>query len=138
MRPIEEGATVRGTIVNGAGGAGRVSRSWGLFDREILAHVLVDALRKFSPQAQVRNPVMFVALIGSMAALAEAIAQPGVFTWSVAIWLLLAGSSPVIREAGGDRSAVTSATAHRTAAVRLPRLGQHHVLQLNESVDGLR
>jgi potassium-transporting ATPase ATP-binding subunit len=60
MRPIDEvGTTVRETTVNGAG-AGGVSRSRSLFDREILAHALVDALRKFNPRAQMRNPVMFV------------------------------------------------------------------------------
>src|SRR6202046_2608010 len=87
MRPIDEvGTTVRETAVSGAGG---VSRGRGLFDREILAHALVDALRKFSPQAQVRNPVMFVVLIGSIVTLAEAIANPSIFTWSVTIWLML-------------------------------------------------
>jgi K+-transporting ATPase ATPase B chain len=82
-------ATVRETAVNGASGAGGVSRSRGLFDGEILAHALVDALRKFSPRAQVRNPVMFVVLIGSIVTLAEAIAHPSIFTWSVTIWLVL-------------------------------------------------
>jgi K+-transporting ATPase ATPase B chain len=87
MRPLDEaGTTVRETAVSAAGG---VSRSRGLFDREILAHALVDALRKFSPRAQVRNPVMFVVLIGSIVTLAEAIAHPSIFTWSVTVWLVL-------------------------------------------------
>ena len=90
MRSTDKvGATVRETPVHGAGGAGGVSRSRGLFDREILAHALVDALRKFNPRAQVRNPVMFVVLIGTLVTLAEAIAHPGIFTWSVTIWLAL-------------------------------------------------
>src|SRR4029077_19775669 len=90
MRPIDEvGTAVRETAVNGAGGAGGVSRSRGLFEREILPHALVDALRKFNPRAQVRNPVMFVVLIGSIVTLAEAIAHPSIFTWSVTIWLVL-------------------------------------------------
>src|ERR1700735_5646695 len=90
MRPMDEvGTTVRETAVKGAGGAGGVSRSRGLFDREILAPALVDALRKFNPRAQVRNPVMFVVLIGSIVTLAEAIAHPGIFSWSVTIWLVL-------------------------------------------------
>src|SRR3984957_16303509 len=87
MPPIDEvGTTARDTPVNGAGG---VSRSQGLFDREILARALVDALRKFNPQGQVRNPVMFVVLIGSIVTLAEAGAPPSIFTWSVTIWLVL-------------------------------------------------
>src|SRR6202046_2400938 len=90
MRPIDEvAATARETAVGSAGGAAGVGGSRGLFDREILAHALVDALRKFNPRAQVRNPVMFVVLIGSIVTLAEAIAHPGIFTWSVTIWLVL-------------------------------------------------
>jgi K+-transporting ATPase ATPase B chain len=90
MRPNDEaGTTVRETPVDGAGGSGGMSRSRGLFDRQIMAHALVDALRKFNPRAQVRNPVMFVVLIGSIVTFAEAIAHPGIFTWSVTIWLVL-------------------------------------------------
>ncbi len=37
-----------------------------LFDRALLTPALVDALRKLSPQAQWRNPVMFVVYIGSL------------------------------------------------------------------------
>ncbi len=37
-----------------------------LFDRALLKPALVDALRKLSPQAQWRNPVMFVVYIGSL------------------------------------------------------------------------
>src|ERR1700733_1818759 len=80
-------ATVRETAVNG--GAGGVSRSRGLLDHEILAHAIVDALRKFNPRAQVRNPVMFVVLIGTIVTLFHAISHPGLFAWSVTIWLAL-------------------------------------------------
>ena len=83
------GAPVRETPVHGAGGAGGVSRSRSLFDREILAHAILDAVRKFNPRAQVRNPVMFVVLIGTIVTLIEAIAHPGLFSWSVTIWLAL-------------------------------------------------
>jgi K+-transporting ATPase ATPase B chain len=90
MRSTDKvGATVRERPVNGTRAPGGVSRSRGLFDREILAPALVDALRKFNPRAQVRNPVMFVVLIGSIVTLAEAIAHPGIFSWSVTIWLVL-------------------------------------------------
>src|SRR6202046_3562526 len=90
MRPMDEvGTTVRETAVKGAGGAGGVGGSRGLFDREILAHALVDALRKFNPRAQVRNPVMFVVLIGSIVTLIESIAHPSTFDWSVTVWLAL-------------------------------------------------
>jgi K+-transporting ATPase ATPase B chain len=82
-------ATVRQTPADRAGVPGGVGRSRGPFDREILAHAILDALGKFNPRAQVRNPVMFVVLIGTIVTLAEAIAHPGIFTWSVTIWLAL-------------------------------------------------
>jgi len=68
---------------------GGVSRSRSLLDRGILARAAVDALRKFDPRAQVKNPVMFVVLIGTLVTLIESIAHPGIFAWSVTIWLAL-------------------------------------------------
>jgi hypothetical protein len=50
---------------------------------------VVDALLKFDPRAQARNPVMFVVLIGTVVTLIESIAHPGIFAWSVTIWLAL-------------------------------------------------
>jgi K+-transporting ATPase ATPase B chain len=66
-----------------------VAEARSLFDGEILRHALVDALRKFDPRAQVKNPVMFVVLIGSFVTLIEAIAHPGIFDWSITVWLFL-------------------------------------------------
>ena len=68
---------------------GGVVRRRGLFDRAILAHAAVDALRKFHPRAQVKNPVMFVVLIGTVVTLIESVAHPSVFSWSVTVWLAL-------------------------------------------------
>jgi K+-transporting ATPase ATPase B chain len=41
------------------------------------------------PRIQVRNPVMFVVLIGSIITLVEAFAHPSTFTWSITVWLFL-------------------------------------------------
>src|ERR1039457_2533808 len=68
---------------------GAVSRNRGLFDRAILAHATVDALKKFDPRVQMRNPVMFVVLIGTVVTFVESVAHPGVFAWSVTAWLAL-------------------------------------------------
>jgi potassium-transporting ATPase ATP-binding subunit len=67
----------------------RASRGSGLFDREILGYAAAGAVRKFNPRDQVKNPVMFVVLIGSVITLAESIAHPSVFDWSVTVWLFL-------------------------------------------------
>jgi K+-transporting ATPase ATPase B chain len=66
-----------------------VAQARSLFDREILRQALIDSVVKFKPSVQVRNPVMFVVLIGSVITLIEAIAHPGKFAWSITIWLFL-------------------------------------------------
>ena len=38
---------------------------------------------------QIRNPVMFVVLVGSIVTFVEAIAHPSTFSWSITIWLFL-------------------------------------------------
>ncbi|MHB1855702.1 MAG: potassium-transporting ATPase subunit KdpB, partial [Acidimicrobiales bacterium] len=66
-----------------------VAQARGLFDREILLQAGLDAIKKLDPRVQVSNPVMFVVLVGTVVTLVEAIAHPGIFTWSITIWLFL-------------------------------------------------
>jgi potassium-transporting ATPase ATP-binding subunit len=66
-----------------------VAQARGLFDKEILGVALKESFRKMDPRIQVRNPVMFVVLVGSIITLVEALAHPGVFTWSITVWLFL-------------------------------------------------
>jgi K+-transporting ATPase ATPase B chain len=66
-----------------------VAESRGLFDREILRHALVDSVKKLNPALEIRNPVMFVVLVGTVITFIEAIAHPSTFTWSITIWLFL-------------------------------------------------
>ncbi len=66
-----------------------VAEARSLFDRQIMRQALVDAFRKFDPRVQIKNPVMFVVLIGAVVVLLEAIAHPGTFTISITIWLFL-------------------------------------------------
>ena len=66
-----------------------VAQSRSLFDREILGLAAVGSLKKLDPRVQVKNPVMFVVLVGSVVSLLEAIAHPGIFTWSITVWLVL-------------------------------------------------
>ena len=66
-----------------------VAEARSLFDGEILRHAGVDAFKKFNPLVQVKNPVMFVVLIGTIVTFIEAIAHPGIFDWSITIWLFL-------------------------------------------------
>jgi K+-transporting ATPase ATPase B chain len=66
-----------------------VAQARGLFDREILRQALVGSVRKLDPRVQVRNPVMFVVVVGTVVTLVEAVAHPSVFAWSITVWLAL-------------------------------------------------
>jgi K+-transporting ATPase ATPase B chain len=72
-----------------ASGAHGVAEARGLFDGPILKQALKDSILKMDPRVQVKNPVMFVVLVGSIVTLFEAFAHPGTFTWSITIWLFL-------------------------------------------------
>jgi K+-transporting ATPase ATPase B chain len=60
-----------------------------LFDREILRYALVESVKKLGPRTQVKNPVMFVVLVGTVVTLVESIANPTLFSWSITVWLFL-------------------------------------------------
>jgi potassium-transporting ATPase ATP-binding subunit len=86
-------------------------RGSSLFDRGILAHATVDALRKLDPRVQIKNPVMFVVLIGTIVTLIESIAHPGIFDWSITGWLaltvLFANFAEAVAEGRGKAQADT-------------------------------
>ena len=89
MPGVDNLAMVVGNDGQGAASTGGVSHRRGLFDREILGRATLDALRKFDPRVQVKNPVMFVVLIGTVVTFVESVAHPSTFAWSVTIWLAL-------------------------------------------------
>ena len=66
-----------------------VATARSLFDRQILLQALKDSVKKMDPRVQIKNPVMFVVLVGSVVTFFEAIAHPSTFTWSITIWLVL-------------------------------------------------
>ncbi len=66
-----------------------VAQSRSLFDRAILRQAFIEAFKKLMPQVQLKNPVMFVVLVGTIVSLVEAITHPGKFAWSITIWLFL-------------------------------------------------
>jgi K+-transporting ATPase ATPase B chain len=66
-----------------------VAEARGLFDGPILRQALVGAFTKLDPRVQVKNPVMFVVLVGTVISFVEAVAHPGKFVWSITIWLFL-------------------------------------------------
>jgi K+-transporting ATPase ATPase B chain len=66
-----------------------VAGSRSLFDREIMGQSLIDAFKKLDPRVQIKNPVMFVVLVGTVVTLIESIAHPTLFDWSITVWLFL-------------------------------------------------
>jgi potassium-transporting ATPase ATP-binding subunit len=86
-------------------------RRSGLFDRAIIGRAAIDSVRKLDPRVQVKNPVMFVVLIGTVVTLIESIAHPSVFDWSVTAWLaltvLFANFAEAVAEGRGKAQAET-------------------------------
>ena len=66
-----------------------VAQARGLFDRAILRIAAAGAFKKLDPRVEIKNPVMFVVLVGSIITLLESIAHPGIFNISITIWLIL-------------------------------------------------
>ena len=92
--PESERSQTNGTMTQDAPATGPtmahgVAQARSLFDRQILAQAGVDAFKKLNPRVQIKNPVMFVVLVGTVITFIEAIAHPGIFTWSITIWLFL-------------------------------------------------
>src|ERR1019366_4114085 len=107
----------------GAGPRGVVSQR-SLFDAQIMRQAGIDAFRKLDPRIQVKNPVMFVVLIGTVVTFLESIAHPSVFAWSITVWLLLtvlfANFAEAMAEGRGKAQADTlRRTRSETGARRL-------------------
>jgi K+-transporting ATPase ATPase B chain len=110
-----------------------VAESRGLFDREILVESLVGSLKKFDPRVQVKNPVMFVVLIGSVITLIESLSHSDVFNWSITAWLFLTVIFANFAEAMAEGRGKAQAVALRrmrseTVARRLNQDGTEEVI----------
>lgn len=117
-------------------------KSVSVFDRLILTRAIIDSFKKLNPAHQIKNPVMFVVLVGSILTTGLYIhslfgrgeAPPG-FILAVTIWLWLtlifANFSEAIAEGRGKAQA-DSLRRHRkdTVAKKLksPRFGSVYIL----------
>ncbi len=113
----------------------------GLFDRRILRVALVGAFTKFNPRNQVRNPVMFVVLVGAVVTLIEAVAHRTRFSWSITVWLFLTVAFANFAEAMAEgRGKAQADTLRRmrseTEARRLARDGTETKVAAAELVKG--
>ncbi len=129
--------------LRGAGHArGRgVAQRRGLFDVSIMKVALRGSVLKLDPRVQVRNPVMFVVLVGSAGTLAEAIIHPSVFTWSITCWLFLtvlfANFAEAMAEGRGKAQADTlRRTRSETQARRLRADGSEEMVPSAQLTSG--
>jgi len=123
-----------GSAARAAGPAARgVAQGRSLFDPEILRGAIAGSFAKLDPRVQVRNPVMFVVLVGSVVTLVEAIAHPSIFTWGITVWLFLtvvfANFAEAMAEGRGKAQADTLRRMRtETAARRLGASGGEEVV----------
>ncbi|ONI89997.1 potassium-transporting ATPase subunit B [Saccharothrix sp. ALI-22-I] len=94
----------------------------GLFNPEQLLKSFPDALRKFDPRHQLRNPVMFVVWVGSLLVTVFAVGDPSVFTIAVAVWLwltvLFANLAEAVAEGRGKAQADSLRKTKKDAVAR--------------------
>ncbi|GAA3001021.1 potassium-transporting ATPase subunit KdpB [Actinokineospora diospyrosa] len=97
--------------------------SAGIFSPRQLVDSFPDALRKFHPRHQLRNPVMFVVWVGSILVTVFAIGDPSTFTIAVAVWLwatvLFANLAEAVAEGRGKAQADSLRKTKKDAVARL-------------------
>jgi K+-transporting ATPase ATPase B chain len=102
-----------------------------IFDVKILAPALGDTFRKLDPRLMVKNPVMFVTLVGAAISTVEIFRSPGQtgFVLQIAIWLwftvLFANFAEAVAEGRGKAQAKSlRATRTRTGANKISGNGK--------------
>ena len=100
-----------------------------IFDNRILVPAVGGAFRKLDPRVQVRNPVMFVVLVGAVVTTVELVlapwrGQPLSFLFQITVWLwftvLFANFAEAMAEGRGKAQAATLRRARtQTMATRL-------------------
>jgi K+-transporting ATPase ATPase B chain len=94
----------------------------GFLDPHMLWKSLPDALLKFDPRVQLKNPVMFVVEIGSVLTTYSAILHPSIFAWTITVWLwltvLFANLAEAVAEGRGKAQAETLRRTKRETVAR--------------------
>src|ERR1700751_532993 len=83
---------------------------------------LPDALLKFDPRVQIKNPVMFVVEVGSVLTTYSAIIHSSIFAWTITVWLwlnvLFANLAEAVAEGRGKAQADTLRRTKRETVAR--------------------
>jgi K+-transporting ATPase ATPase B chain len=101
-------------------------KSVSIFDPKILVPAIGDAFIKLNPRLMVKNPVMFVTMVGAAISTLDAFRSPGqtLFVAQIAIWLwftvLFANFAEAVAEGRGKAQAkALRATRTRTSANKI-------------------
>ena len=117
-------------------------------------HQLPEAVRKLDPRHMWRSPVMFLVWLGSIATTIAAVADPSLFTISIAIWLWLTvifgNLAEAVAEGRGKAQAASLRAARSDTMARLLdhggdethvpgtqlKVGDHVVVEAGEVIPG--
>lgn len=102
-----------------------------LFDRELMAPALRDAFFKFNPRVQIKNPVMFVSLIGAVLTTVYVVFRIGhgskTFEFQIALWLwftvYFANFAEALAEGRGKAQAASLRKSKTSTLARLLKGG---------------
>ncbi len=117
-----------------------------LFDPSILVPALGDSIRKLNPAVMMKNPVMFVTMVGAIITTVEIFVspEPKAFTVQISIWLwftvLFANFAEAMAEGRGKAQATalrvsrTNAVATRLDAAGTPYVVDAHALRKGDII----
>ena len=105
-------------------------KSPSLFDWNIAGPAMIDAFKKLDPRLMIRNPVMFVTLMGAILTTVGIFTSPGErgFIAQLAIWLwftvLFANFAEAVAEGRGKAQAASLRKARKETTARRIRSGR--------------
>jgi K+-transporting ATPase ATPase B chain len=107
------------------------TKSVSLFNADILVPALGETFKKLNPRLMVKNPVMFVTMVGAAISTVDAFRSPGqtLFVAQIAVWLwftvLFANFAEAVAEGRGKAQAKSlRATRTRTSANKISGSGK--------------
>lgn len=125
------------------------TKSRPLFDPGIVRGAVIESFRKLNPRHQVRNPVMFVVLVGSLLTTALAVQAtlgqgeaPASFIWAIVLWLwftvLFANFAEAMAEGRGKAQADALRNARKDVLAKKLKEPRYGALHDNVSASNLR
>ena len=119
------------------------AKSISLFDREIMLKATTDAFQKLNPRLQLKNPVMFITLVGALLTFEQLFTSPEPFTYvlQVALWLfftvIFANFAEAVAEGRGKAQArALRASRKQLMAQRRRKDGSYEAVDAPSLVKG--